>query len=86
MTRTLIALLVTVSVMPATLRAADDKLTEDVGIGRPRIEIFAPSSPAARPALLPALYGALAGLQIYDGYSTLTGPFWMESRAPKERL
>src|SRR5437763_834709 len=74
MMRNFIALLVGVTLVPATLRAADDKLAEEGGVGQPRIEIFAAAtSPAARPALLPTLYGTLAGLQIYDGYSTVAG-------------
>src|SRR5947208_2355159 len=55
MMRSLIALLIGVMLVPATVRAADDKATDDGS------------------AVLPALYGTFAGLQIYDGYATFAG-------------
>jgi hypothetical protein len=39
--------------------------------GAPRIQINIPQ--ATRPSALPAMYVSLAGLQAYDGYSTLRG-------------
>ena len=73
MMRSLIALLIGVTLVPATLRAADDKAVDEASADRARLELFATSSPAARPAVLPALYGTFAGLQIYDGYATFAG-------------
>jgi len=73
MMRSLIALLIGVMLVPATVRAADDKATDDGSADRARLELFANSSPSARPAVLPALYGTFAGLQIYDGYATFAG-------------
>ena len=51
--------------------AADDEKTEPKTEGAPRIEINIPQP--TRPAALPALYVSLAGLQAYDGYSTIKG-------------
>ena len=45
-----------------------------VAIGTlPTITFAAPSLTTGRPMVLPALYGTFAGLQIYDGYSTVKG-------------
>jgi Domain of unknown function (DUF5658) len=75
MTRKLLALLTVMTLMPATLRAADDKIgDEGVAAERATLSLFAsPSLSTGRPMALPALYGTLAGLQIFDGYSTVTG-------------
>jgi len=73
MKRNLLALLVAATLMPATLRAADDKAVDDGAADRIRLELFAAGSVGDRPALLTALYGTLAGLQVYDGYSTIAG-------------
>lgn len=51
--------------------AADDAKTEVKDSGAPRIEINIPK--ATRPSALPAMYVSLAGLQAYDGYSTIRG-------------
>jgi len=51
--------------------AADDVKSEVKGEGTPRIEINIPK--ATRPSALPAMYVSLAGLQAYDGYSTIRG-------------
>jgi hypothetical protein len=50
--------------------AADDVKSEPKTEG-PRIEINIPQ--ATRPSALPAMYVSLAGLQAYDGYSTIRG-------------
>ena len=51
--------------------AADDARRDSTEGGAPRIEITIPQ--ATRPSALPAMYVALAGLQAYDGYTTLRG-------------
>jgi len=51
--------------------AADDVKSEPRAEGAPRIEINIPR--ATRPSALPAMYVSLAGLQAYDGYSTIRG-------------
>jgi hypothetical protein len=49
--------------------SADADATADVGRAS-----FAPTpTPVARGPVLPLLYGTLAGLQFYDGWSTVTG-------------
>jgi len=37
------------------------------------VERRGPGSPATHPAALPLLYGSFAGLQAFDGYSTMRG-------------
>lgn len=69
---TLVTILVAAS---SSVSAASDpagKKDENSGEGAPRIQITVPAE-ATRPAALPPLYVALAGLQAYDGYSTLRG-------------
>lgn len=69
---TIAALLVTGLVASSTsVLAADDAKGDDKREGAPRIEITVPE--ATRPPALPAMYVSLAGLQAYDGYSTLRG-------------
>jgi Domain of unknown function (DUF5658) len=51
--------------------AADDVKSEPKTEGAPRIQINIPE--ATRPSALPAMYVSLAGLQAYDGYSTIRG-------------
>ena len=51
--------------------AAGDAKSEAKDEGTPRIEINIPK--ATRPSALPAMYVSLAGLQAYDGYSTIRG-------------
>ena len=56
----------------APVFAADDaKSDSKTTAGVPRIEITIPS--VTRPSALPAMYVSLAGLQAYDGYTTLHG-------------
>ncbi len=61
-------LMVTVLLVPATVRAAadDDKTRET-----PKIQLW--TEPVTRPSMLPPLYVSLAALQAYDGYATLRG-------------
>jgi hypothetical protein len=51
--------------------AQDDARSDSKEEGAPRIQINIPQ--ATRPSMLPAMYVSLAGLQAYDGYSTLRG-------------
>jgi len=51
--------------------AQDDVRSDSKEEGAPRIQINIPQ--ATRPSALPAMYVSLAGLQAYDGYSTLRG-------------
>ena len=51
--------------------AAEDEKSEPKNGGAPRIEIIVPET--TRPAVLPGMYVALAGLQAYDGFATLRG-------------
>ena len=51
--------------------AQDDARSDSKEEGAPRIQINIPQ--ATRPSVLPAMYVSLAGLQAYDGYSTLRG-------------
>ena len=51
----------------APVLAADDTKDDRP----PHLKIDVPAE--TRPKMLPALYGGLAGLQMYDGYSTLSG-------------
>ena len=75
---------VTVLCATAQLSAAghpDDQsiapaIKQTVGINAdtlPMVSAPRPASPARRPAALPVLYTSLAALQIYDGFSTMTG-------------
>lgn len=74
MKRSLLALLTVVTLMPATVHAADDKIGEEGAADRATLSRFTSTSQTtARPMALPALYGTLAGLQIFDGYSTVNG-------------
>jgi hypothetical protein len=67
MNRLLPGLLVAaVLLVPATVRAADDKAQAPE-----KAQVLPP--PATRPSALPPLYVSLAALQAYDGYSTLHG-------------
>lgn len=72
MMRTFLALLIAGALLPATVRAADDKASDDA-VDRPRIELFPAPMAAERPLFLPAMYASLGALQVYDGYSTLAG-------------
>ena len=67
MNRLLPSLVVTVLLVPAAVRAADDDKTSQT----PKVQIFTP--PVTRPSMLPPLYVSLAALQAYDGYATLRG-------------
>ena len=67
MNRLLPSLVVTVLLVSAAVRAADDDKTSQT----PQIQIFTP--PVTRPSMLPPLYVSLAALQAYDGYATLRG-------------
>ena len=74
MKRNFLALLTVMTLMPAALHAADGKIGDEGTADRATISLFAsPSQTTGRPMALPALYGTLAGLQIFDGYSTVTG-------------
>jgi len=64
-------LLAVLMVSSTSAFAADDVKSEVKGEGAPRIEINIPK--ATRPSALPAMYLSLAGLQAYDGYSTIRG-------------
>jgi hypothetical protein len=55
----------------APVFAADDAKSDPNEGGAPRIQLTIPQS--TRPSALPAMYVALAGLQAYDGYTTLRG-------------
>lgn len=50
--------------------SADDKGADAVAV---RPVVLTPLPAIQRPAALPALYATLAGLQMYDGYSTMQG-------------
>jgi hypothetical protein len=58
-------------VTPWTSAFAADTKTNPPEEGAPRIELASPE--ATRPSALPAMYVSFAGLQAYDGYSTLRG-------------
>ena len=65
-------LLLTGLVAASTPAFAQDEVRSDSKEeGAPRIQINVPQ--ATRPSALPAMYVSLAGLQSYDGYSTLRG-------------
>jgi hypothetical protein len=65
-------LLLTGLVAASTPAFAQDEVKGDSREeGAPRIQINIPQ--ATRPSALPAMYVSLAGLQAYDGYSTLRG-------------
>jgi hypothetical protein len=65
-------LLLTGLVAASTPAFAQDEVRSDSKEeGAPRIQINIPQ--ATRPSALPAMYVSLAGLQAYDGYSTLRG-------------
>jgi Domain of unknown function (DUF5658) len=65
-------LLLTGFVAASTPAFAQDEVKSDLKEeGAPRIQINIPQ--ATRPSALPAMYVSLAGLQAYDGYSTLRG-------------
>ena len=57
---------------PALVRGADEDEKGAPENGAPRLEIQVVTE-GTRPGLLSPLYVSLAGLQIYDGYSTLRG-------------
>jgi hypothetical protein len=65
--RLIALLLAAATLVPATVRAADDDQTPATA------KIVVSAQPAARPLMLPPLYVSLAGLQLYDGYATLRG-------------
>src|SRR5262249_23975842 len=74
MKRSLLALLTVVTLMPATLFAANDKIRDDGAADHLSISMFTARPQATeRPMALPALYATLAGLPIFDGYSTVNG-------------
>jgi len=64
-------LLLTGFVACSTRVVAADDAKSDPKAGAPRIEITVPQ--ATRPSALPAMYASLAGLQAFDGYTTLRG-------------
>jgi len=69
--RTLPLLLAVALLVPATARAADDQNAPD---GTKTVNRTATTVPASqRPAMLAPLYVSFAGLQGYDGYTTLHG-------------
>jgi len=74
MKRNLLVLLTVATLMPATLHAADDRIGDEGATERATISFVAsPSLTWGRPMALPALYGTLVGLQMFDVYSTVNG-------------
>lgn len=65
--RLITLLLAAATLVPATVRAADDDKTP------PMAKIVMADRPVSRPLILSPLYLSLAGLQVYDGYATLHG-------------
>ena len=70
MRKILAGLLLMTTLAPTVARAADDPDPLPRPI-RPTLEKFVDASP--RPTVLAPMYVSLAGLQIYDGYSTTRG-------------
>ena len=68
MNRTLFGIVMAVVLLSPTLvRGADD---DEKGAPKLKIQVV---TEGTRPGLLSPLYVSLAGLQVYDGYSTLRG-------------
>ena len=71
MVRTCLAASLSVFLLASTASAADaDATAPDPGATLAR---RVPDPPLTRGAALPALYGALVGLQAYDGWTTVSG-------------
>lgn len=71
MVRTVLTTLMSIVVLTAPVLAAD---ADSSGEARPELTVSRPASqPAVRGAVLPMLYGTLAGLQAYDAFSTMKG-------------
>lgn len=71
MVRTVMTTLMSIVVLTAPVFAAD---ADSSGEARQELTVSRPASqPAVRGAVLPMLYGTLAGLQAYDAFSTMKG-------------